>query len=198
MASGLTRTPAPPTEVAAIWPYPDGLPIVPELALIRSCHLAPIPKSVAAVARSCAVSCIDRPAKAVPQACAKSTENSGWAPRSASTGWLEKLWPPTLFCALHGIRLVTSKPLCSRAAVEMMVKAWPGWYRPASGSTSGHAADPCWAATARILPVPGWMATMAADAGLRREGLVGRELHAAADGGPDRHARRCPSSCAAP
>ena len=43
-----------------------GVPIVPELALIRSCHLAPIPKSAAALARSWALSCIDRPAKAVP------------------------------------------------------------------------------------------------------------------------------------
>ena len=42
--------------------------------------------------------------------------------------------------ALHGIRLVASKPLCSSAAVEMMVNAWPGWYRPGQRVDQGHAA----------------------------------------------------------
>src|SRR5712691_3038808 len=91
-----------------------------------SCQRAPMPNPRAAAVSSLAFRFSDALVNAVPQACAKSVLNSGCVPRFGSVGLLEKVSPPTVLAARHGVGVLVRNPVASSAAVDTMVKACPG------------------------------------------------------------------------
>ena len=66
---------------------------------------------------------------------------------------------------VHGTWVLAEKPVPSRAAVDTMVNAVPGEMRAFRAPPAGSSwPATCWPATARILPVDGWTATISAEA----------------------------------
>src|SRR5215469_1639669 len=164
MSSGLTRTEPLPIVSAASGPLSlPGLFIRPGKLGSGSVHAGPpMPKFSAALVSWREVRTSDSPTNAVLHACANTSRKVGRGPRLGSTGTLENSWPAELRLEHSTVLLALTALAASSAAVETMVKDWPGWYRPSSGLTASVPAALC-LATARIPPLPALTAMIAAE-----------------------------------